>query len=333
MGRGGKSYRSPHARRRSLRGRDTRVLQRETGEVQDSEVSTFHRQFRLLHLWGRKDSEATTTRSLRGGIVLPFKSVNGVKLYYEIHGVGEPVIFGNGVFSNTLGWVYQHPVISKEYQVILYDMRGQGQSEKPESPYSFDIHAEDQKLLLDELGISEVHHVGISYGAELGLVFALNYPDMLKSLVVCSAVSHIGPLLYNMAQLWRNACMLADPELFYNATVPLNFAETFIQEQQPLLEKAKERYVQLNYPALVRLMDAFLELDITDRLPEIECPACVIAGEKDILKPADPYSRLIHERLPNSEMVIIRDSGHAVTFEKPEEFNSVVLGFLAKQTQ
>jgi pimeloyl-ACP methyl ester carboxylesterase len=261
---------------------------------------------------------------------MPFAKVNGVKIYYEVHGEGEPVIFGNGVFSNTLGWVYQHPVISKHYQVILYDMRGQGQSEKPESPYSFDIHAEDQKALLDHLNVSEVHHVGISYGAELGLVFALKYPEMLKSLVCCSAVSYIGPQLYIMAQLWRHVCILADPELFYNATVPLNFAETFIKEQQSLLEKAKLRYTQLEYPALVRLMDAFLELDISDELSKISTPTCVITGEKDILKPADPYSTLIHDNLPNSEMVVIPDAGHAVTFEKPEEFNSIVLEFLAK---
>jgi 3-oxoadipate enol-lactonase len=263
---------------------------------------------------------------------MPVEKINGIDMYYEVHGEGEPVIFGNGVFSNTLGWVNQTPVFSKEYQVILYDMRGQGQSEKPREPYSFELHAEDQKVLLDHLGISKAHHVGISYGAELGLVFALKYPDMLKSLVACSAVSHIETLLYNMAMLWRYACVLEDPELFYHATVPLNFGQTFIREQAAILEAAKGRYAGLNYPALVRLMDAFLELDITDRLSEIDVPTCVIAGEKDILKPAHPYSDLIHERIPNSEMIVIPDSGHAITFEKPAEFNTAVLGFLRKHS-
>ncbi|MFX1559875.1 MAG: alpha/beta fold hydrolase [Promethearchaeota archaeon] len=264
---------------------------------------------------------------------MPFSEVNGINIYYELHGEGEPVIFGNGVFSNTLGWVYQLPVFSKEHQVVLYDMRGQGQSDKPEGPYSFDIHAEDQKALLEDLGISKVHHVGISYGAELGLVFALKFPEVLKSLVVCSAVSYLGPVLYEMAQLWRYVCELGDPDLFYHATVPLNFGDTFIRENTAILEQAKQRYTQLEYPPLVRLMDAFLMLDITDQLSKIKTPTCIIAGEKDILKPAFPYSKLIHEKIPNSEMVIIRDSGHAVTFEKPEEFNSVVCGFLHKHSK
>lgn len=263
---------------------------------------------------------------------MPFSKINGINIYYEIHGEGEPIIFGNGVFSNTLGWFKQLSIFSKEYQVILYDMRGQGQSDKPEGSYSFDLHAEDQKALLEELGISKVHHVGISYGAELGLVFALKYPDILKSLVVCSAVSFIGPLLYKMGQLWRKVCVLGDPEMFFYATVPLNFGENFLREQAAFVEESKARYAQLDFQPFVRLIDAFLMLNITDQLPQIKIPTCVIVGEKDILKPAYPYSKLIHDRLPNSEMVIVRDSGHAVTFEKPEEFNSIVLGFLRKQS-
>ncbi len=263
---------------------------------------------------------------------MPTKKINGINMYYEIHGEGEPVIFGNGVFSNTLGWVNQIPDLSKEFQMILYDMRGQGQSEKPREPYSFDLHAEDQLALLEELGIKKAHHVGISYGAELGLVFALKYPERLKSLVACSAVSHIDTLLYNMAMLWKYACVKADPELFYHATVPLNFAGTFIRQQAVLLEAAKERYAQLDFAALARLMDAFLELDITGQISKIRTPTLVIAGEKDILKPPYPYSNTIHEKIEGSEMVIIRDSGHAVTFERPKEFNSIVTGFIRKHS-
>ena len=127
--------------------------------------------------------------------------------------------------------------------------------------------------------------------------------------------------------------MLEDPILFHYATLPLNFSETFLREQAAVLEQAKARYAELEFPPLVRLIDSFLNLNITDQLPKIKIPACVIAGEKDILKPAYPYSKLIHDKIPNSEMVIVRDSGHAIMFDKPEEFNSIVLGFLRKQSK
>ena len=261
---------------------------------------------------------------------MPFTKINGIEMYYEIHGEGEPVIFANGVFANTVSWFNQTPVFSKKYKVILYDMRGQGQSEHPETPYSFDLHADDQKMLLDVLGVDQVHHIGISYGSELGMVFALKYPERLKSLTICSGVTYIGPYLAKVSQLWRKACVLANPELFFYATVPFNFSETYIENNHDLLEQAKNRYAQFDYPAFVRLMDAFLELDITEDLSAIKVPTCIIGGEQDLIKPPSPYSLTIQENIQHSELHIIPDSGHVVTWEKPEEFNSIVLGFLDK---
>ncbi len=262
---------------------------------------------------------------------MPKINANGIDIYYEIHGEekSEPLIFANGIFANTLSWFNQTPVFSKEYHVILYDMRGQGQSDKPDAPYSFDLHAEDQKALLEELGIKKVHHIGISYGAELGMVFGLKYPEMLKSLTICSAVSYSNHILHEVGMLWRKASVLADPDLFFSATLPFNFSETFIRNNPKFFEEAKARYADLDYPSFVKLLDAFLELNITEQLSRIDIPSCVIVGESDFLKPPF-YSKLIHKKLPNSEMVIIPDSGHVVTWEKPEEFNKIVLEFLGK---
>lgn len=263
---------------------------------------------------------------------MPYADVNGIKIYYEIHGEGEPLLFANGVFANTISWFNQTPVFSKKYKVILYDMRGQGKSDHPDGEYSFELHAEDQKGLLDFLGIKKVHHIGISYGSELGLIFAGMYPEMVKTLTVCCGVTHIQPYLRQVSYLWKTACEVADPLMFYYATVPFNFGALYIEDNQELLEQAKERYKQFDYPAFVRLMDAFLKIDIPfEELAKIEVPTCVIAGEKDLIKPPDPYSILMYEIIPNSELHVIPDSGHVVTWEKPDEFNSIVLGFLEKQ--
>lgn len=259
-----------------------------------------------------------------------FAEVNGINLYYEIHGEGKPLILANGIFMNTSSWFGQIPEFSKHYQVILYDMRGQGQSDKPEGDYSFELHAEDQKVLLTHLGIEKIHHIGISYGAELGLVFALKYPEMLKSLVLSSCVSYIGPLLDKISNLWRYACMKNDPELFFHSTVPFNFSESFISMNSEFFKVAIERYKLLDLTPFVKLIDAFQMLNVTERLSEIMIPTLIIAGEKDLLKPPNPYSQLIYESIPDSELITIADTGHAVTHEKPDEFNSSVLNFLNK---
>ena len=210
-------------------------------------------------------------------------------------------------------------------------MRGQGQSDKPGGEYSFELHADDQKKLLDHLSLDKVHHVGISYGAELGLAFALKYPEMLKSLVLSNCVSYIGPLLDKISNLWRYACVKNDPEMFYYATTPFNFSESFISKNKEFFSQAIERYKLLDLPSFINLLDAFQKFNVTERLSEIQVPTLILGGAKDILKPPVPYSFLLKDKIKNSIIKVIDDAGHALTHEKPEEFNSEVLEFILQQ--
>ena len=75
-------------------------------------------------------------------------------------------------------------------------------------------------------------------------------------------------------------------------------------------------------------MDAFQKLNVTERLSEIKVPTLIVAGEKDLLKPPHPYSKLIHKHIYGSKLLIIPDGGHAITHEKPKIFNFSVLNFL-----
>ena len=259
---------------------------------------------------------------------MPIEKINGIHIYYEIHGNGQPIVLANGIFMNTSSWFSQTPIFSKHFKVITYDMRGQGQSDKPKGEYSFDLHVEDQKKLLEHLGIDKVHHVGISYGAELGLFFALKYPEMLNSLVVSNCASFLGPLLEKITNLWRYACIKNDPEMFYHATIPFNFSESFISKNKEFFMQALDRYKLLNLQSFVNLLDAFKNLNITERLGEINIPTLIIGGNSDLLKPPNPYSFTLKEKIKNSQLCLIDDAGHALTHEKPEKFISEVLRFL-----
>ena len=105
---------------------------------------------------------------------MPTIQVNGVQLYYELHGSGEDVlVLNNGIIASTATWAFQLPALTPHYRVLLYDMRGQGQSQKwqPGDPdYTWEQHADDLAALLDALGIERAHIGGISYGGELTLV-------------------------------------------------------------------------------------------------------------------------------------------------------------------
>ena len=261
---------------------------------------------------------------------MPKIEANGTALYYELHGPedAEVLVLSNGVLMSTASWTYQTPVLSRHYRLLLYDCRGMWQSDHPPGPYSMALHAEDLAALLDGLGIGQAHIGGTSYGAEVSLAFALKYPERTRRLIVTSAVSELDPVLRGLAEVWAYAAQAGDPELLYRTVYPLTFSAAWIAANGPLLEQAHERYRALDMEAFLALMQAFMQLDLTADLHRIEAPALVVVGEKDLLKPRH-YSEIIARELPNAELAVIPDAGHAAMWEKPAIFNALVLGFLA----
>lgn len=266
---------------------------------------------------------------------MPKIVVRDTELYYELHGGGDQVVvLNNGVIASTATWAYQLPALTPRYRVLLYDMRGQGQSQKwaeGDADYSWETHADDLAALLDALGIPSAHIGGISYGGELTLVFALRHPDRCRSLFVADAVSHVEPPLRAIIEHWIAAAQTGDPETFYRATWFWNFSETFFAANYDLLLSRIEAAKALHLPSVIQLCRCFNTLDITDRLPAIQQPTCVVVGEKDILKPVH-YSQTIARAIPNAELHILADAGHASFWEKAAAFNTVLLGFLSKNS-
>jgi len=264
---------------------------------------------------------------------MPTIQVNGANLYYEFHGPeNAPVlVLNNGIIMNAAtSWVYQTKTLSKQYRLLQYDCRGQGQSDHPESPYSMDKHADDLSALMAALDIETAHIAGISYGGEVAQAFVLKHPDKVRSLILMDTVSEIGAELRSIIQSWVDALKTGDALAFFNATVPWNFSPEWIAANTPILEDAKKRYTLLDFPAIIRLCEAFFEVDFTERLGEIQAPTCIMVGEKDLLK-GTRYAEILKKNIPHAEYHVLMGTGHASCWERPQEFNSVLLGFLAKQ--
>lgn len=263
---------------------------------------------------------------------MPTIQVNGVELYYELHGSGGDVlVINNGILMSTASWAAtQLPALEPHFRVLLHDMRGQGQSQKwadGDPAYTWDAHADDLAALLDALGIESAHIAGISYGGELTLVFALRHPARCRSLVVADAVSHLDPQLEAIGDSWARIAALGDHELFYRATWYWNFSERFFAEKYAFLLSRIDAAKALHLPSVEQLCRCFLTMDVTARLGEIRRPACVIVGEKDILKPVH-YSETIASGIPGAALHILPGAGHASCWENPAEFNRIMLDFL-----
>lgn len=264
---------------------------------------------------------------------MPRATVSDVQLYYELHGPESApmLVLNNGILMNAAtSWVFQTPTLSKHYRLLQYDCRGQGQSDHPDSSFSMETHADDLASLLEHLEVKQAHIAGISYGGEVAQAFALKYPAMTQSLILADTVSEVGPELRLIVQGWIDAARASDPEAFFNATVPWNFSAKFIRENPQVVHDAKARYAMLDFPAVLRLCECFLQVNMSGQLRQIEAPTCILVGEKDALKGA-PYAKILRREIAHAEYHVISEAGHATCWENAEAFNTVILGFLAKQ--
>ena len=254
---------------------------------------------------------------------MPKIGVNGIELYYELSGPeGAPVlVLSNGIMMSTASWAFQNTVLNQHLRVLLYDCRGMWKSDHPEGSYSMEEHADDLAGLLEALEIDKAHIAGISYGAEVSMMFALRYPEKTRSLIVIDGVSEIHPLLRAQTYPWLMAAERHDAELLLNTSYHMNFAEDWIRANQAFIDTSVDRYALLDMDALVRLMKAFYALDMTAELSRIQAPTLVIAGEEDLIKGRE-YAEIIAAQISNSELVIVPGAGHALCLEKPAILNT-----------
>ena len=265
---------------------------------------------------------------------MPKAVVNGIEIYYELHGPedAEVVALSNGVLMSTASWAFQTAALAKNFRVLLYDCRGMWQSDHPEESYSMEMHADDLAGLMDALSIEKAHIAGISYGSEVSMVFAIKYPQRVKSLVLADGVSQIDALLKAQCESWVTAATAKDADLLFEVTYPLNFSDDWIAKHRPALASARERYHQLDFDGFLRLMESFLALEITAELHKITAPTLVIVAENDMLK-SRKYSEILVSEIPNAEFAIIPHGGHAICLEQPGVFNTLLMGFFTKHSE
>ena len=275
---------------------------------------------------------------------MPYADVNNTRLYYEIHGEGIPFLVINGLGGNHLEWTtYQLPVWSREYQVILYDHRGTGLSDKPDEEYTTRSLAADAIGLLDAIGMDEPAHVlGPSHGGRIAQWVALDYPERVRSLVL----SATGP-----GQI--------DPSFEPTRGIPAHVVETMVEKgyerymrehlggdffySKEFLEKypdavSKQVDLYFKYPTplrnYLRHVIARQTHQTLELLPNIKNPTLVIVGEHDTATIATgnhvATSEVLAERIPNAELVLIKGAAHSFFQEAPEQTNQVVLDFLRR---
>jgi len=264
---------------------------------------------------------------------------NGINIYYKELGNKDSencIAFFNGVMATTSSWELLYPTFERlGWRIILHDFKGQLKSDKPTGSYTFKEHADEAKALFDHLGVQKVHIVGTSYGGEVAMKFAMEYPETTTSISVIDSVSETDSVLEAFVRSWKELADLGNGEKFFWSMAPSVYGSTFLQENHEACVKraqAMNNIPKEYFQGQKALYDTFLgNVHMTDKLHTIKCPTLIICGEGDILKPPK-FSQTIADNIPGAEYITIPDCGHVAIFEKPKELESAILGFTLKHS-
>lgn len=279
--------------------------------------------------------------------------INDFNCRYELYGNKDSkkaIVFLNGIASPLESWGLMVPLLKNDYKMLCFDHRGQWFSEVTPPPYTFKQLAHDTAALMDALEIEEAHIVGTSLGGEIGLMFALEYPQRCKTLTIIASVSEIHPVLAEQVKRWRALAQEAvdiysktdeiTPELnrdighrFFTFFLADSYSNDTFTNDAVIIKNRDASFQNLAhrdfYQGHIYLADMFMGLideeKLTDRLCDIKCPTLLVAGGQDILKPPS-YSEIMAERIPNCDFVIFQQAAHAVAVEKAVEITDLCIG-------
>ena len=252
---------------------------------------------------------------------VPFIEVNGIELYYEVHGSGPPLLFAHGQGGNHLVWWQQVPFFARHYTCITFDARAFGRSHdidgKGRSSFGADVIG-----LLQHLGAEDVRVVAHSMGGRIGIAIAL------RSNIACKALVLSGTNGGAVDDAIRDRQDEAARARGHQGLGPHSVAPAFKRER-PDMWFLYQAIGRLNPP---RPRD-FLALppgfrgSTAERLAACGAPILYLVGEHDTVTPPGMIE-MCHRIVPGSRYQVVEGAGHSTYFERPEEFNGVVLEFL-----
>ncbi len=259
--------------------------------------------------------------------------VNDTRIQYELSGGKDKPLL---MMSHSLGsslrmWDYQMEILEPHFRVLRYDLRGHGGSEAKPGPYTLELLSEDAVTLLDELKIEAVHWLGISIGGMIGQCMALNHGHRLRSLVLSDTTSRMPPESQSIWQERIDKVRAEGVQALIESTMQRWFTPSFLQKNPPELAVIKKEFLATTLEGYIGCSEAIRKLDYIDRLGEIKLPTLIIVGEDDLGAPV-AASKAIHERIPNSKLIVIPSTCHFPNVERPSVFNAALIEFFESRS-
>lgn len=233
---------------------------------------------------------------------MAYLQVEGCKLYYELHGSGEPLVLLHGNGEDSSYFIHQIAYFSKTYQVIVMDTRGHGKSEFGHKYLNFELFAKDVYALLQHLHIQKANILGFSDGGNTAMAFALKYPQCVSSLILNGAD-------YDPKGVKRS--------IQIPIIIGYKILSFFTNWKEELKDKQQVMGLMVLHPHMTLA-----------QLEKIQARTLVIVGTKDMIK--ESHSKEIANAIANARFEVM-EGNHFIANKKPEMFNQIVADFLEEK--
>ena len=249
---------------------------------------------------------------------MPTLDRDGVKIHYEVHGDGPPLILTHGYSSTSAMWREQIALLSKRHRLILWDMRGHGQSDYPEDPnaYSEALTVADIAALLDAVGAQRAIVGGLSLGGYMSLAFYRAHPERVRALLIIDT----GPGFKkdDAREAWNKRAFDTAERLEREGLKVLKSGS----RERSTVQHRDARGLALAARGMLTQRDA----RVIELLPEIKVPSLIVVGADDT--PFLAASDYMAAKIPGAQKIVIPRAGHAVNIDQPQAFIEAVAPFL-----
>jgi pimeloyl-ACP methyl ester carboxylesterase len=260
---------------------------------------------------------------------MPHTTHDGVRIWWEEHGAGDPLLLIMGLGATLEWWNRLKPSLTPRYRTILFDNRGAGKSDVPPGPYSIPLMADDALAVVDAAGVASAHVFGLSMGGYIAQELALRHPDRVRSLVLgctsCGGRDAVRAAPEVRAALAARATVAQDDAMW--GMVPYTFDESTPRERiaQDLAMRMRSAVSNAGYFAQLDAVKAWG--GALDRLGAIAVPTLVIHGETDQLVPPE-NGRILARAIPNARLVMLPHASHIFLTDQLEPARDAIVAFL-----
>jgi pimeloyl-ACP methyl ester carboxylesterase len=261
-----------------------------------------------------------------------FKTQDGCSLYYETIGFERArpvVIFLNGTLQTTMYWKAIAASLRPEFRSLLYDARGQGESELGGLPLSLDLHLADLSALIDHIESGPVSLVGLSHGALLAYAMARRTPKSVKRLILCSIGVRSPVRARLIVRLWLELLESGGLELLVKAAMPHVFGQDYLIQNTRNLDRIAKTIIRRNRaPSLVAHLSAMGDYpSLRSMLIKLDSPLLVMSGSDDPL--VNVHGALEVAEKSGGRHLVVKGAGHSIPVEAPELFLKTITQFLS----